>query len=244
MRPALLLGFFVSACSGAGTQLDSGAALWIMVPPGECLPAAAGTQRCEQFSFFNQCLSGEAAQRRFMCDLATERREIVGSFTCREGLEWRLALPSSPETCSYANGSLVGATFEDDRRKSIAGYWEFHDCVATELCPFWDGGTCTPKGNASRPCDEDVSHFPFCRPTEAEQRARLCAPDSGSYGRFASACDGGVQLVDVHTGLGPTDTCSYRDGGLIGASTVSDTNTGPVHGAWSLGECAPVRLCP
>lgn len=207
-------------------------------------------QSCESsLGSFPRCLPTEAAERRFLCDLATVRPEIVSSSTCREGIEWRLDFPGNAETCSYADGMLVGASFD---RSIVAGFWKMNDCVPAELCPARDAGTCEPRANADRPCDEDVGHFPFCRPTETEQRATLCMPctgpgcrpDGGAFFRSASVCDGGVELTDVLTGFGPTHSCFYADGGLIGASDRSDTNTGPVHGVWSLADCVDVPLCP
>ena len=191
-----------------------------------------------------RCKPRRSERLVFISDLATLRPEVVSSFTCREGIDWRLALPGNPETCTYAQGVLVGASYESNGRQSISGAWAPHDCVQVQLCPERDAGTCVPRSNASRPCDEDVSHFPFCKATEAEQRTMLCTPDAGSYSRTASACDGGVQLTDVHTGIGPTDSCFYADGGLIGAATMDDTVRGPVHGVWFLEGCTPTQLCP
>jgi hypothetical protein len=101
MRTECLVAFILSACSGSSSGPDAGAPcqpLFVTCPPvpadagSTCEPPETGTQTCAPLDRFFQCLSTETAERQFLCDLATLRPEVVSSFTCREGIDWRLPM--------------------------------------------------------------------------------------------------------------------------------------------------------
>lgn len=112
-----------------------------------------------------------------------------------------------------------------------------------------DAGSCLPAGTTYLRCVEDPGQFAFCRPTVAGQRSYLCSfSDAGVYFRGIVVCDGGVMSRNSISGLGPHESCTYADGGLIGASLIDDTNSGRVYGTWARfsfwSECQTVALCP
>ncbi len=207
----------------------------------ECSPPAMGVQTCVPPSTFSSCASGEATVRQNTC---FSQRPIRTSWVCNEGIQWRIS-GSTEEICSFVDGQFVGASLTSPTDSLITGSWQMTGCVQTDLCPERDAGTCRPAA-ISVECDDDRTHFSFCASTEAEERTQLCS-DAGvqSYGRLFSVCDGGVQLVTVISGTGPTETCVYVDGGFAGGSNIDDTNRGAVYGSWELQGCeALAPLCP
>lgn len=111
-----------------------------------------------------------------------------------------------------------------------------------------DAGSCNPTPLQQQTCTEDRASFTFCSDSEAAQKQALCSVDAGFYELAESQCDGGVAIAIVHSGVGPTDTCVYASGALVGASSLNDYRAGRIYGRWDLGQvdtaaCPRAALC-
>ena len=246
-RVSLGLGLLLIGCSSMPGPVDAGADAGFVFPPldGGCVPAAGAGEECTSLDAFPSCARTEARHRQNQCDLRTVRPDAVATFVCDEGIEWRdtFSGTSPTNTCSYAaDGTLIGARADTPSSRLVAGYWQFSTrCTQTELCPVRDAGSCLPVVTAYQECREDLGTLDFCAPREADHQPAFCG--ASSYALLVSNCTGGRKYVDVRSGIGPSLSCVYADGGLVGGGWSDDTNRAVVWGRWALEDCVPVEGC-
>ena len=206
-------------------------------PVQACEPDAGAD--CTSRSVINFCPRAEAQTLDWFCPVQYSLRR----FTCAGGAVWSDSLGGTGPNieCVYADGGLVGGTYENDHGNTYrTGKWALEGCqpddqpcAGARTCePSRDGGHCTPLGRMS--CESDVSR----------QQAVSCADQANPW-TFAT-CDGQrVRWMQPVGEFGATTLCIYEtDGGLSGASLFAAQGVDMVAGAWDAGTCVVAAGCP